>query len=480
MPAPATISARTAVTIAYVTSLLLASLDTNIVNVMLPTLSREFSAPLTSVKWTVIGYVLALAITMPVAAWLSGRFGIKRVYLLALGLFVLASACCGAAQNLPELVVTRFAQGAAGGLIGPVATTMLYRTYPQSERARMTRLLLMPIALGPALAPPLGGLLVSHVSWRVAFLVNAPVGLITAAAVLVGLPADRGGRGQRLAPANFLSAAVGLSGAMYLISEGAEAGWDSPVIIILSCVTVAALALFVRIEFRSAHPMLDLPLLRDRLFRYSNLSTLFQTMTFLGGMLYLTPLLLQQVDGRSPLAAGLVMAVVPAGVVTSSQTVGRAFDRIGPQPLVVVGESLLALDLIAVSRFGAATPIWAFCGAMYFAGLSNGMGMVGLQASMFAHIPKESISGGATLLNVNRQVATALGVSIATVVLTAGGPGSDFTSQPYHLAYLITAACAACAALAGLVIPRRLDAGGDPAAPAKALVAGAIPEPDTI
>jgi EmrB/QacA subfamily drug resistance transporter len=479
MPGPVTISARTAVTIAYVTSLLLASLDNNIVNVMLPTLSREFSAPLTSVKWAVIGYVLALAITMPVAAWLTEQLGIKRVYLFAIGLFVLASAACGAAQNLPELVVTRFAQGAAGGIIGPVATTMLYRTYPQDERARMTRLLLMPIALGPALAPPLGGFLVDHLSWRIAFLVNAPVGIFAAAAVTIGLPAGKPGSGKRLAPANFLSAAVGLSGAMYLISEGTEIGWASPVIILLACVTVAALALFVRIEFRSPEPMLDLPLLRDRLFRFSNLSTLFQTMAFLGGMLYITPLMLQQVDGRSPLAAGLVMSVVPAGVVTSSQTAGRAFDRIGPRPLVVVGEMLLALDLTVVSRFDHTTPVWAFCATMYLAGVSNGMGMVGLQASMFAHIPRESISGGATLLNVNRQVATALGVSIATVVVTAGGASSEYTSQPYHLGYLITAASAACAALAGLVIPRRLGPGGDPV-PAGGPLVAAVAEPDAI
>lgn len=200
-------------------------------------------------------------------------------------------------------------------------------------------------------------------------------------------------------------------------------------------------------------------------------------MTFLGGMLYITPLLLQQVDGRSPLTAGLVMSVVPAGAVTSSQTAGRAFDRIGPRPLVVVGEVLLALDLLAVSRFDQSTPIWAFCAAMYFAGVSNGMGMVGLQASMFAHIPRESINGGATLLNVNRQVATALGVSVATVVLTAAGPNGDYTSQPYHLAYLITAASAACAALTGLAIPRRLSL-GDPAAEEGTLVPAIAPEPD--
>jgi EmrB/QacA subfamily drug resistance transporter len=463
MAASVKLSAKAAVTTAYVTSLLLASLDSNIVNVMLPTLTRDFSAPLTSVKWAVVGYVLALAITMPVAAWLTGRFGMRRVYLISLGLFVLASACCGAAQNLPELVATRFAQGAAGGLIGPVATAMLYRTYPQEERGRMTRLLLMPIALGPALAPPLGGFLIDHLSWRVAFLVNAPVGLITAAVVLAGLPADRGSREQRLGPANFLTAAAGLSGAMYLLGEGPERGWGNPVIVFIAGATAVALGCLVAIEFRSRQPMLDLRLLRDRLFRYSNLATLFQTMAFLGGMLYITPLLLQQLDGRSPLAAGLVMALVPVGVVTSSQTAGRAFDRIGPRPLVVAGQSLLAVDLIVVSRFGGSTPIWAFCLTMFLAGLSNGMGMVGLQASMFAHIPQKSIARAATLLNVNRQVATALGVSVATVMLTAAGPHSLSTSQPYHVAYLITAASSACAALAGLVIPRRLGAAADPA-----------------
>jgi DHA2 family lincomycin resistance protein-like MFS transporter len=192
-------------------------------------------------------------------------------------------------------------------------------------------------------------------------------------------------------------------------------------------------------------------------------------MAFLGGMLYITPLLLQQVSGRSPLTAGLVMAVVPAGVVTSSQTAGRAFDRIGPRPLVVAGQSLLAIDLVVISRFGGSTPIWGFAAAMFLAGLSNGMGMVGLQASMFAHIPQGSLAKAATLLNVNRQVATALGVGVATMVLTAAGPhgvaGSGVaSSQPYHAAFLIAAASSACAALTGLAIPRRLGSPGDPGA----------------
>jgi EmrB/QacA subfamily drug resistance transporter len=425
--------------------------------------------------------------TMPVAAWLTGRFGERRVFVLALSLFVLASAQCGTAQSLAELVVLRFVQGAAGGLIGPVATAMLYRTYPQNERARMTRLLLMPIALGPALAPPLGGFLVDHLSWRFAFFLNAPVGLLTAGMVLLGLPADRGARAGRLGLANFAAAAAGLAGALYVLGEGPQIGWGSPALIAVAALTVAAGALFVAIELRAANPLIDLRLLRDPLFRHSNLATAFQTMAFLGGLLYVTPLMLQQLGGRSPTTAGLVLAVVPAGVVISSQTVGRAFDVIGPRVLVVLGQLLLAVDLLVVSRFGGKTPLWAFCAAMLFAGLSNGMGMVGLQASMFARIPDASIPKAATALNVNRQVATALGVGVATAVLTSAGVGgvggvgasaaaAGSAGRPFHIAFLVTAACSAAAALSATALPRRLAPADElsAAAPDALTEAGAV------
>jgi EmrB/QacA subfamily drug resistance transporter len=463
---------RTAVATAYVTSLLMAALDTHVVNIMLPTLSRDFHASLGSVKWTVIGYVVSLAMAMPLAAWLSGRFGERRVFLVALGAFIAASAGCGAAQNLPELVGVRFLQGAAGGLLGPVATAMLYHTYPQHERARMTRLLLMPIAMGPALAPPLGGLLVTHLSWRYAFFLNAPVGLVAITMVLLGLPADKPTERQRLNVPDFAAAALALSGALYVIGEGPELGWTSPPILLVALLTAVAVAIFVAIEFRVPNPVIDLRLLRDPLFRHSNLATVFQTMAFLGGMLYITPLMLQELGGRSSLTAGLVLAVVPIGVVTSSQTVGRAFDLIGPRPLVVTGQFLLAIDLFAVSRFGASTPLWVFCVAMFLAGLSNGMGMVGLQASMFAHIPTESISKAATALNVNRQLATALGVGIATALLASGKSPALTSSGPYHVAYLVTAACSLGAAVVGLRLPRRV--GGTERAAAAELAEASI------
>ncbi|MHA3701109.1 DHA2 family efflux MFS transporter permease subunit [Jatrophihabitans sp. YIM 134969] len=449
------ITPRRAAATAYVTSLLLAALDTHVVNIMLPTLTRDFDASLESVKWAVLGYVLALAIAMPVAPWLSARFGERRVFVHATVWFVVASAACGLAQTLSELVAVRAVQGAAGGLVGPIATAMLYRTYPQGERARMTRLLLMPIALGPAIAPPLGGLLVDHLSWRAAFFLNAPIGLATAAVVLFGLERDGPGVRERLNVVAFLAAAIGLSGVLYALGEAPNSGWADPRTVVVTAVAVAALATFVGLELRARTPLLDLRMFAEPVFRASSVATGFQTLAFLGGMYYVVPLLLQEVTGRTPFEAGLVLAAVPVGVVLSTQTVGRGYDLLGPRTMVVIGQASLAGALVTTSRLADHSPMWVFVLLMFLAGFSNGMAMVSLQTTIFSRTAPRALTRGATLLNVNRQVATAVGVGVATAVITSGAGAAATGGGPYRTALLIAAGFSACAALAGLALPGR-------------------------
>ena len=450
-------SARVAAATAYVTSLVLASLDSHIVNIMLPTLTRDFHAPLTSVKWTVLGYVLALAIAMPVAPWLTARFGERRVFVQATLLFVLASAACGLAQSLPQLVAFRALQGLGGGLVGPIATTLLYRTYPQSERARMTRLLLMPIALGPALAPPLGGFLVDHLSWRFAFFINAPISLFTIVVVMIGLkPDEDGDTAPRLNIGAFLAAATALSGALYFLGEAPELGWTDPLILGVAAITVIASTIFINVEYRTRNPLLDLRLFAEPIFRYSNIATTLQTISWLGGLYYLTPLLLQEVGGQTPLVAGAVLSCIPVGVILTTQTVARGFDRIGPRTLVVVGQVGLATTLLVLADFDGGTPIWAFCLVLFLAGVANGLSMVSLQAAMFADIRPGSLSRAATVLNVNRQFSTALGVGITTAIVTSGASGNPTSAGTYQIAFLVTAGFSISAAIIGLALPRRI------------------------
>ncbi|WGL50794.1 DHA2 family efflux MFS transporter permease subunit [Nocardioides sp. BP30] len=450
------ISARTAAATAYVTSMTLASLDSHVVNIMLPTLTHDFHSSLGSVKWTVLVYVLAMAIALPVAPWLSGRFGERRVFIGATLGFALASAACGAAQSLEQLVSFRVLQGIGGGLVGPLATAMLYRTYPQSERPRITRLLLVPIALGPALAPPLGGFLVEHLSWHVAFYLNIPIGLLTVSMVWVGLDADDGNERLPLNVGALVTAGLALGGTIYVLGKGPEDGWSDPLVLTTAAVAVAAMARFVTIEWSTPHPLLGITLLREPVFRFSNIATMLQTVGWLGGLYYVTPLVLQDVGSHSPLVAGLVLTCIPLGVIISTQTVARAHDQIGPRMLTMVGQGGLAAALVVLATFDGATPLWRFCLTVFCAGVFNGMAMVSLQASMFTNIPDSALSQAATILNVNRQASTALGAGIATAIIAAGAVGGGLADVTYYqAAFLVAAVASLGAGAAAIALPGR-------------------------
>jgi len=465
------LSARGAAATAYVSSMMLASLDAHVVNIMLPTLTAEFTSPLEVVKWSVLSYALSMAIALPVAPWLSGRLGERRVFMWATAGFALASAACGAAQTVDQLIALRVLQGVGAGLIGPLSTAMLYRAFPQSERARITRILLMPIALGPALAPPLGGFLVEQLSWRVAFFINVPIGMATVAVVWAGFRGDRLTERIPLSMSAFLTSGLALTGIIYVLAEAPVLGWTNPLIVGLSVSTVVAIGWFISTERRHATPLLGITLLRERVFGFSNLGTMLQTVGWLGGLYYVTPLLLQQVGGHSPLVAGLVLTCIPVGVVLSTQTVARAYDRLGPRLLTLLGQAGLAAMLVTIATYDGGTPIWLFCVTTFLAGLFNGMAMVSLQASMFANVAGAELSRAATLLNVNRQASTAIGAGIATAVIAAGTATSGVADPgPYQAALLLAAIASAGAGLAGLALP----------GPTVATAAGPEVRPDAI
>src|SRR5690606_35692439 len=163
------------VAVVYVSSMILNSLDSTIVNVSLATLGREFGVPASSIESVVIGYIVSLAVFMPASGWLGNRFGTRNVFLLALALFTLASVMCGFAQSLNQLVLFCVLQGAGGGLLTPVGMTLLYRTFPPAERLGVGRVLMFATILGPALGPVIGGGILEVASWRWTFWVKVPI-----------------------------------------------------------------------------------------------------------------------------------------------------------------------------------------------------------------------------------------------------------------------------------------------------------------
>ncbi len=430
------------------------AMDTHIVNVALPTLGRAFHAPLATMQWTVTGYLLSLAVLIAASGWVGDRFGTKRTFLIALGIFTFASALCGAAQSVPELIAARILQGIGGGMLAPVGTAMLYRSYPPAARARIARIVIIPILVAPATAPIIGGLLTQALSWRWVFWVNVPIGLLTLAYGARSLQEHRQGVRGRLDVAGFVLSGLGLSLLLYAVSEGSNDGWLSASIVGTGALGVLALALFARLETRRPDPLLELGLLRDRLFRATNLVIALNSAAFLG-ILYLTPIFLQEVHGQTPLGSGLTTFVEAIGVVCASQTVGRLYPRLGPRLMSGVGTLVLTGLLLSFLLIDAHTSLWVVRLVMFLIGAANSATYLSVQSSMFTSISSADTGQASAIYSTQRQAAIAIGIAILTAVL-ASVPGSEL--HAFHAAYGAAAVIAGLASIASFTLIRTSDA----------------------
>ncbi len=427
-----------AVAVTYVSAQLMAAVDMNIVNVVLPTLSRQFAASLSAVQWTVIAYLLALAVLIPASGWVGERVGRKRTFVSALALFTVASALCGAVDSLGGLIAARALQGAAGGMMIPTATAMLYRAYPAQRRARLSRLLIVPILIGPAAAPVLGGAIAQLASWRWVFLINLPVGIVTLLFALACLPSDAGERGSRLDLGGMVLSGLGLAALLFAVSRGPALGWGSVAVIGAGVGGVVLLVAFTRHSLRRPDPILRVRLLGDRLFRSTNIVFALTTGAFLGS-LYLTPIFLQEVLGQSPLGSGSTTFIEALGVALGAQTLARLYPRYGPRVLATLGGLILTVYLTLFLLVEPGTNLWLVRALMLLGGLGNGAAFIALQSAMFTTIDRGDLGHASAIYNTQRQSTIAFGVAILTTVVAAvGGRRVD----AFHWAYLFAAAVA--------------------------------------
>jgi EmrB/QacA subfamily drug resistance transporter len=452
-PRPATAAA-----IAYVSAIFMTAMDMHIVNVALPTLSRVFGAPLSDVQWTVIAYLLTLAVLIPASGWIGDRVGTKRTFLFALAMFTVASALCGAAHSLGELIAARALQGVGGGMLTPTGTAMLYRAYGPERRARVARTLIVPILVAPGTAPILGGVLTQGLSWRWVFLVNIPIGLVTLVFAYLFLPEHRPAPGGRLDVRGLLLSGAGLSALLYAVSEGSVLGWSSAPILATGVAGIALLTLFARTSLRQADPILRLRLLSDRLFRATNIVFALSTGPFLAS-LYLTPIFLQEVMHQSPIASGTTTFVEAIGVGLAAQTLGRLYPRLGPRVMAGFGAGGLCLFLALFLLVDSHTNLWLVRGLMFFGGVANCGAFLSIQTAMFTTISNADTGHASAIYNTQRQSAIALNIAVVTAVVAGVGVGADGSQlTAFHAAYLAGAIIAALGTILAWTLIRTTDA----------------------
>ena len=454
---------KVAVAVVFVSAMFMNIMDITIVNVALPTIGRDFNIAPTAVDGVVIAYLVSLAVFIPASGWLGDRFGGKRVLLVAIVVFTIGSVLCGLAQNITELIVFRVIQGAGGGMLAPVGLAMLFRAFPPAERIRASSILTVPTTIAPAVGPVLGGFLVTALSWRWVFFVNLPLGI---AAVTFGLlclersePMDAG----RFDRPGFLLGGAGLGLIMYGISEGPLLGWTATNVLVACGLGAICLAAMVLVELHVPRPLVDLRLLKERLFRSTNGVMFLASAAFLG-TLYLIPLYFQDARGLSALQSGLSTFPEAFGVMAGAQVASRLiYPRIGPRRHITGGLIGLTATMLVLTQLTLTTNLWLIRLVMFILGLMMGQVFVPTQAAAFAKISPASTGRASTFFNTMRQVGSALGVAIlSTVLISVGathatGASTGANIRAYQLAFA-TAALFALAAVAFSVMIHDADA----------------------
>jgi EmrB/QacA subfamily drug resistance transporter len=402
----------------FVFGLFMELLDMTIVNVAVPTLVEDFHAETTTIEWVITGYLVALAIFIPVSGWAGDRFGTKRTFIFALIVFTSGSLLCGLAWNIESLIAFRVLQGVGGGMLTPVGTAMVFRAFPPVERATAASILAIPAAVAPATGPVVGGWLVEFYSWRWIFFVNIPIGLVALVLAALLLREEKQEQTGRLDVPGFLLGAGGLASVLYALAEAGSHGFDDPQVLLFGLGGLAMLATFALVELRTHQPMIDIRLFRNRLFAASNSVQLAGYAGF-AGALFLLPLLLQAEMGLSPLESGLTTFPQAIGVAMIVRPAEWLYRRIGPRRIMMTG--LLGAAATALMFLGVdlQTDQWWIRAIMLMRGWSFGFVLVAMQTATFATISPVDTGRASAVANATRQIAASFGVALLATVLSS-------------------------------------------------------------
>jgi EmrB/QacA subfamily drug resistance transporter len=440
-------------------------LDVSIVNVALPSIRQELHFSQAGLQWVVNAYAIAFAGFLLLGGRAADLYGRRRVFLLGMGLFTVASLAGGLAQNQGTLIAARVAQGLGGAVLSPATLTILTTTFPEGpQRSRALGMWSAVAGAGGATGSLVGGVLTDLVSWRWILFINVPIGVLGVVAALALLGETRDQRAARSLDA--LGAALvtgGLMALAYGIVGTSEHPWTSTRTLATLALAVALLAWFVYHEARVArHPLMPLGLFRSRSVSGANLVMLCLGGGFFAFWFFLS-LYMQNVLGYSPLESGLAFVPMALAIVVGAQVGSRLVPRVGTRPMLIVGPAVAAVSVLWLSRITAdGTYLSALLGPSVLGPLGIGLAFTPIAFAATSGVPREQAGLASGLLNTTRQVGGAIGLAaLATIatdrtaaLLPAASTASALTSG-YARAFAASAVILFLAAAAAFLLPAR-------------------------
>ena len=434
---------------------LMSGLDSTMVNVSLDTLGSAFDAPLGTIQWVTSGYLLALALSLPLSGWLVDRVGARRIFLGCFAGFIVCSVLSGLATSVQLLIGCRVLQGIAGGLLAPMMQMMMAR-HAGRHMARVIGVAAMPVMVGQMFGPSLGGLILGWLGWRWIFFVNVPVGLLAICFAWFALPRDEGTNSRRLDLIGFAMISPGLA----LLLEGlvslAHGDASAPFSLMASVVLLAGFCWHAL--RRPASALIDLRLFKGPVFRAAAATQFLSNAINFGGQLLL-PLWFLKIRGATPSATGLMLFPLGLGIFFALPIMGRLSERFGARAISGAGAALSVVGTIPFAFATPETPYPLLAVALFVRGFGGGSITIPAAAAAYASVPRESLGHATTAINICQRFGGPAGSAGLAIVLQFALVHAVTAEQAYRwtfgaLAIVAFAGLAAASCLPGRQVRR--------------------------
>jgi EmrB/QacA subfamily drug resistance transporter len=407
------------------------SLDTTILNTAVPTIAAALHVAPLSMKSVLASYTLSLAVFIPISGWMADRFGTRRVFASAIGIFALGSFLCGMSTNIHMLVAFRILQGVGGSMMVPVGRLTLVRAFAKSELVRALSFVTIPALIAPMLGPIAGGLIVGYLHWRYIFWVNIPIGLVGLYLVYRLLP-DYRERTDPLDVTGLILFGSGIALLSYVLEVFGEHTLNALEVLGLLALSIVLLAGYGFHATRTAHPVLRLTLFRIRTFRASVVGS-FVTRLGIGGIPFLFPLLYQVGLGFTPIQSGLMLMPQAIASMSLKPAMPRILARFGYRAVLITNTLLMGLQILLFATIGKGTPVWLVVIQVFFFGFFTSLQYTSMTTLAFADVNEEEASSASSIASTVQQMAVSFAVALASLVTAFFIPDRHTSSAPQFI-----------------------------------------------
>jgi len=420
------------------------SLDTTILNTAVPAVAAALKVAPLSMKSVLASYTLSLAVFIPISGWMADRFGTRRVFSSAIGLFTLGSMLCGLSSNIHILVACRVLQGCGGAMMVPVGRLTLVRTFAKSELVRAMSFVAIPSLVAPMLGPIAGGFIVAYFHWRVIFFLNIPIGLLGLYMVYRHLPDYREEHTHPLDVTGLFlfGSGVGLlSHVLEVFGEHTLSGLEIGGMLAMAALLLAGYGFRAT---RTSFPLLRLSLFRIRTFRAS-VNGSFLTRLGIGGMPFLFPLLYQVGLGFTPVQSGELMMPQAIAAMSLKLTMPKILARFGYRVVLISNTVMLGLLIMLFATVGVGTPVWRIVFLTFCFGFFTSLQYTSMNTLVYADVSAEETSSASTIASTFQQMSISFGVATASLMTAFFIPDRFHSSGPQmihgvHQAFLVMGA----------------------------------------